>query len=243
MIRTMLDRHRRMLVERGYTLLDDVTGDSQADEELRCFGDILPQYDGSLRYQVKAGEGFEIRHYSKSANTVLAHTEAPGWDPPPRLLALHCKTQAQCGLGHTQLADALTFVASLAGHERSALHEREIFWPGRNLEGGIAQGVRKPVLERTADNGDIVRFSYNLLTAGCYEPLVHQQVSFDRLPLGALGVKLAERATAFFQAAGISILIPDRSVLVWDNQRMMHARTAYRDSRRHLTRYWLGEPI
>jgi alpha-ketoglutarate-dependent taurine dioxygenase len=38
------------------------------------------------------------------------------------------------------------------------------------------------------------------------------------------------------------VLIPEGAILLWDNQRMLHARSAYRDLRRRLTRYWLAEP-
>jgi alpha-ketoglutarate-dependent taurine dioxygenase len=36
------------------------------------------------------------------------------------------------------------------------------------------------------------------------------------------------------------VLIPENHVLIWDNQRMVHARSAYTDKRRHLTRYWIA---
>ncbi|MCT6777198.1 TauD/TfdA family dioxygenase [Streptomyces rubiginosohelvolus] len=236
---TALDVHTWELAENGYTVLDGIHTDEEAAEALRTFGELVPQYDGSLRYQVKAAPGFEERRYSKSVNTILVHTEAPGWNPPPSYLALHCRVQATCGSGHTELADMRRFVDSLSEKDRAALHERGIEWLGHNTGGVGTEGVLRPVVERTDSGREILRFSYNLLTTGQYDPPVDASVDPAELPLGSFGVHLAEQAEEFFRQEKISVLIPEDSVLVWDNQRMVHARSAYRDAKRHLTRYWI----
>ncbi|MGW7002421.1 TauD/TfdA family dioxygenase [Streptomyces sp. NPDC054933] len=238
---TTVDVHTKELVEQGYTLLDGITTDDQAAEALRQLGEPIPQYDGALRHQVKAAPGFEGRRYSKSTNTILVHTEAPGWNPPPRYLALHCRVQAKCGSGHTELADARAFVAQLGEADRRLVYERTVDWVGHNTGGTGSSGVRRPAVERTADGREIVRFSYNLLTAGHYDPPVDAEVRPEDLPLGAAGIELARQAEEFFREHKVSVLIPEDSVLVWDNQRMLHARSSYTDVRRHLTRYWLAE--
>lgn len=227
------------LSDQGFTLIDDVETDEEAGEVLGAFGRIMPQYDGSLRYQVKAVPGFEERRYSKSVNTILVHTEAPGWDPAPGYLALHCRVQATCGSGHTELADMRRFVASLSTRDRAALYEHEVEWLGHNTGGVGTQGCRRPVVERVADGREIIRFSYNLLTAGQYDPPVDASVEPADLPLGSFGIHLAEQAEEFFREHKVSVLIPEDSILLWDNQRMVHARSAYQDARRHLTRYWI----
>ncbi|WP_335934658.1 TauD/TfdA family dioxygenase [Streptomyces sp. PTD5-9] len=237
---TALDVHTWELAERGYTVLDGIRTDEEAAAALHAFGDLIPQYDGALRYQVKAAPGFEERRYSKSVNTILVHTEAPGWNPPPGYLALHCRVQATCGSGHTELADMRRFVESLSDGDRAVLYEREIEWLGHNTGGVGTEGVRRPVVERTADGEEILRFSYNLLTTGQYDPPVDASVDASELPLGSFGVHLAEQAEEFFRQEKVSVLIPEDSVLVWDNQRMVHARSAYRDAKRHLTRYWIA---
>ncbi|MCQ1577956.1 MULTISPECIES: TauD/TfdA family dioxygenase [Streptomyces] len=237
---TALDVHAWELAEYGYTVLDGIHTDEEAAEALRAFGELVPQYDGSLRYQVKAAPGFEERRYSKSVNTILVHTEAPGWNPPPSYLALHCRVQATCGSGHTELADMRRFVDALSEKDRAALHERGIEWLGHNTGGVGTEGVLRPVVERTDSGQEILRFSYNLLTTGQYDPPVDASVDPAELPLGSFGVHLAEQAEEFFRQEKISVLIPEDSVLVWDNQRMVHARSAYRDARRHLTRYWIA---
>ncbi|OCC10045.1 TauD/TfdA family dioxygenase [Streptomyces sp. PTY087I2] len=237
---TALDVHTWELAEYGYTVLDGIRTDEEAAEALRAFGELVPQYDGSLRYQVKAAPGFEERRYSKSVNTILVHTEAPGWNPPPSYLALHCRVQATCGSGHTELADMRRFVDALSEKDRAALHERGIEWLGHNTGGVGTEGVLRPVVERTDSGQEILRFSYNLLTTGQYDPPVNASVDPAELPLGSFGVRLAEQAEEFFRQEKISVLIPEDSVLVWDNQRMVHARSAYRDAKRHLTRYWIA---
>jgi Taurine catabolism dioxygenase TauD, TfdA family. len=125
---TIVDVHTHELADQGYTVLDGIRTDQEAAYALRRFGGLVPQYDGALRYQVKAAPGFEGRRYSKSTNTIGVHTEAPGWDPPPRYLALHCRVQARCGSGHTELADAGAFVASLDGAARRALYTEPVDW-------------------------------------------------------------------------------------------------------------------
>lgn len=55
--------------------------------ELLCqIGELIPQYHGTLTHEVTYRPGNEGCSYSQSANTILAHTEAPGWDPSPPTL-------------------------------------------------------------------------------------------------------------------------------------------------------------
>ena len=236
---SIVRHHTQELVDRGYTLLEGIHSDEEATAALSHFGQLMPQYDGQLRYQVKAVPGYEHRRYSKSTNTIKVHTEAPGWQPPPRYLALHCRVQATCGSGHTDLADARAFLASLDDDMQRTMRERQVDWLGHNTAGSGGTGVRRPSVERTGDGREIIRFSYNLLTAGHYDPLLEASPSPESLPLGRRGLDLAEQAVAFFREHRVSILIPEDAVLLWDNQRTVHARSEYTDTRRHLTRYWL----
>lgn len=232
--------HKREIVQQGFTLIEDIRSDQQAVTTLAAFGKLMPQYDGSLSYQVKAAPGFERRSYSKSVNTILVHTEAPGWNPPPKCLALHCRIQASCGGGHTDLADMRALTASLSEEERAALERDAVEWPGHNMAGTGVAGVSRPIVERGDDGEEVFRFSYNLLTTGQYDPPVDTITAPADLPLGDFGVRLTKQAEEFFREYRVSVLIPRDCILVWDNHRMVHARSAYRDSRRHLTRYWIA---
>ena len=49
------------LTENGYALIDGIFDDLAAAEALQHFGTLVPQYDGELRYQVKAVPGYEDR--------------------------------------------------------------------------------------------------------------------------------------------------------------------------------------
>jgi hypothetical protein len=240
---TESDSPNSSLAEQGYWLIDGVETDDDAERALRSFGTLVRQYDGAIRNQVKAVSGYENYRYSKSVNTILVHSEAPGWNPPPRYLALHCRTQATCGGGHTDLVEAWSFIASLPDSLREQMRCRIVHWPGHNTAGVAGAGVRAPMIQSTGSGREIVRFSYNLLTRGHYDPPIDGESDPDTLPLGRDGVTLAERAAEFFAERRTQILIPEGSILIWDNQRMFHARSAYQDRRRHLTRYWLAEDV
>lgn len=241
-MRGIFEAHGRELDARGYSLLEGPVDSGQAIDILESFGALVPQPDGTLANEVKASPGFEKLHHTKSPNTIQVHTEAPGWRVPPRYLALHCHVQAACGGGQTELADMHAFIASLDDRLRHLVCEREIDWPSYASKDPEDTGIRRPIIERAARR-QIIRMSYNLLTTGAYAPTVDEPPSPELLPLGAEGADLAARILEFFRLSKMSVLIPEGAILLWDNQRMLHARSAYRDLRRHLTRYWLAEPV
>ncbi|QDY80281.1 TauD/TfdA family dioxygenase [Streptomyces qinzhouensis] len=229
--------HKKELDARGYTLLDSVSS-GEAMEILRHFGVTVRQPNGELTNEVKAQPGFENRHHAKSPNAVQVHTEAPGWSAPPRFLALHCHVQAACGGGQTAVADLRAFIADLDEETRRLVCERPIDWPSYVVGD---PGVRRPIIEATVRH-PIIRMSYNLLKTGAYAPSVDEAKDPRSCPLGSQGVDLADRVLEFFRLTKTSLLIPEGAILLWDNQRLLHARSAYSDLRRHLTRYWLAEP-
>ncbi|MFD9425663.1 TauD/TfdA family dioxygenase [Streptomyces sp. NPDC060054] len=53
---------------------------------------------------------------------------------------------------------------------------------------------------------------------------------------------MADQIVEFFRLNKTSILFAEGAILLWDNQRLVHGRSAYSDPHRHLTRYWLAEP-
>jgi hypothetical protein len=94
------------------------------------------------------------------------------------------------------------------------------------------------MLSTDATGNTIARFSYNLLTTSDYDPALGAEVDVRRLPLGEAGRRLAHRVSDLFGELSTSVLIPDGALLIWDNQRMLHARSEYADRSRHLTRFW-----
>lgn len=224
----------------GFVVIDGVESPDRLRSVLTGFGRVMPQYDGRLTYEVRAEPGFDDRAYSKSQNEIRAHTEAPGWQPPPKYLALWCHVQARGGGGETCLADVKAYLRALDTATVRQLRSRTVAWGGTNTSGTGSAGVVAPILMPDGSGDEVLRFSYNLLTSGEYDPPLSGEVPPERMPLGRFGVDLAHQVHEHFRAAALRISIPENAVLVWDNQRMAHARTPYVDPRRHLTRYWIA---
>jgi TfdA family taurine catabolism dioxygenase TauD len=226
------DANLRRLDQWGYVVVPDVGNQTAAEEIVRSVGELIPQYHGRLSHEVTYRPGNDHRSYSQSANTILAHTEAPGWHPSPAYLALFCHRQARCGGGHTDLLDVRRLVAALDADELAMMTEADLHFPGPD------GGFHGPMLSSDAAGNTVARFSYNLLTTSDYDPALGAEVEGRRLPLGEAGRRLAHRVSDLFRELRTSVLIPDGALLIWDNQRMLHARSEYADRSRHLTRFW-----
>ena len=127
--------NQRRLDQWGYVVVPDVGNLAAAEELVRSVGDLIPQYNGRFTHDVTYRPGNDHRAYSQSANTILAHTEAPGWDPSPAYLALFCHRQARCGGGHTDLLDVRKLVGALNADELALMTDAELHFPGPN--GGV----------------------------------------------------------------------------------------------------------
>jgi hypothetical protein len=217
---------RRRLDQWGYVVVDNLESLTAAEELVRSVGELIPQHDGLLTHEVT---------YSRSPNTILAHTEAPGRHPSPAYLALFCHRQARCGGGHTNLLDARRLVGALDADELALMTDAELHFPGPD------GGVHSTMLSTDADGNTVTRFSYNLLSTSDYHPTRGADVDPFRLPLGEAGRRLAHRVSNVFRTQGTSVLIPGGSLLIWDNQRMLHGQSKYRDRARHLTRFWSSD--
>jgi hypothetical protein len=234
-VRISVCQAQEILDRDGYVIVPGMIDQTAAEAYLRGVGDLIPQYNGSLVHQVTYRPGNDDRAYSQSANTILAHTEAPGWNPSPAYLALYCHRQARCGGGHTDLLDVRTVAAELDADDLALMTDREMFFPG---PGG---GTTTTMLSTAPSGRTVARFSYNLLVAGDYDPALEVAVDAARLPLGEPGRSLAARVSDLFRRLRTSVLIPEHAVLIWDNQRILHARSQYEDRARHLTRFWVGD--
>lgn len=227
--------NQRRLDQWGYVVIPDVGNLGAAEAMVRSVGELIPQYQGTLAHEVTYRPGNDHRAYSQSANTILAHTEAPGWNPSPAYLALFCHRQARCGGGRTDLLDARKLLAALDPAEIALMTEAEIHFPGPH------GGVRTTMLSTDTAGNTVARFSYNLLTTSDYDPALDTAVDQSGLPLGEAGRRLAQRISDLFAEMRTSVLIPDGALLIWDNQRMLHARSRYADRARHLTRFFCGD--
>jgi alpha-ketoglutarate-dependent taurine dioxygenase len=235
---------RASLAERGWVVVPDVPDPRDAERLLQTLGVLLEQYNGAVRHQVRARPGFEALQYSQSRNGITPHTEAPGMRRPPRYLALHCHRQARCGGGQTLLADGYAFAASLPEPLAAQARERLIRF---DLATGARDGGRvphaAPLLAEGEPHADgrtpIVRFSYNVLRDNSLNAPVHEDLN-DVDELDPFNAELCRRCLDFVRTRGCAALPADGSLLIFDNWRMLHARDAYSDPDRHLTRYWVG---
>jgi hypothetical protein len=242
-IAATLDVAHEQLSRKGWTLLTPPMVEGGVCAALERFGVIVPQYNGEKTWEVKMRPGFENVPYSQSRNAIGPHTEVPVGDPPPRYLALHCHRQARCGEGHTRLADGLSFVRSLDLELQRYAHEVPVEFAA-TLVPGIAKRQTLSVPIVSARKGrTIFRFSYNQFLYGDVNPseaaLASASARVERGdPLAPLA-RLAVLAQAYFETEAVPVLIPDGHLMIWDNHRLIHARSTYADPARHLTRYWL----
>lgn len=226
----------RELHDRGYVVIPDLGGVEEAAEVISSFGDLVPQYSGKLTHEITYRPGNESRSYSQSTNTILAHTEAPGWSTSPAFIGLYCHQQARCGGGHTDLLSADDLLLHLNPTHVQQMQSLLDF-PGPPG----SSSLRAPMLERDARGRSRLRFSYNLLAHGEFDPDLDTPAEGADLPLGAEGRLLAQHVNEVFAKHRTSVLIPDNALLIWDNRRLLHARSEYEDKGRHFTRFWFTD--
>jgi hypothetical protein len=216
---TLSHTARRRLDQWGYVVVDGVESLTAAEELVRSVGELIPQYSGLTR-EVTHRPGNDGRSYSHSTKTISAHTEAPGWHPSPAYLALFCHRERRRGARHIDLFDVRKLVGALDAEELALMTDAELHFPGPD------GGVHTTMLSTDADGNTVTRFSYDLLTAA------------DDDPLGEAGRRLAHRINDVFRELRTSVVIPDGSLLILDNQRMLHARPEHHDRTRRLTEFW-----
>ncbi|MGS1003680.1 TauD/TfdA family dioxygenase [Burkholderia glumae] len=236
----LLDTARAELDRQGWTVLPPQAFGAGVRETLARFGTIVPQYNGQDTWEVRVKPGFEKVPYSQSRNGIGPHTEVPVGAPPPRYLALHCHRQARCGQGHTRLADGVAFCRSLPPELQRFVSEVPVTFAATLVPGTRSrQTLTVPIMSRDGER-PVFRFSYNQFLYGDVNP---SEDALERAPSGEGAdtplARLAKLAQAYFEADAVPVLIPDGHLLIWDNHRLIHARSTFTDPERHLTRYWL----
>ena len=229
---------RGRLATHGWVIVPGVGSREDAEALLGELGELLEQYDGVVRHEVKAQPGFDHLQYTYSRNGITPHTEAPGMAKPPRYLALHCHRQARCGGGQTLLADGYAFVDSLGGQLAAEARERPVRFD--LVPGAGPDAIAAPIYTK-ATNGTppVVRYSYSVLRDNSLAAPTHED-ELDLAGLEPFKAELCRRGVEFVRDRGARALAPDGGVMVFDNWRVVHARAGYKDPERHLTRYWVG---
>ncbi len=235
-----LDGYKLLLEKQGWVILSPGFVKDNPELALSGFGQILLQFNGKKKFEVRYRPSFDNLPYSQSKNGIGPHTEAPVYDPPPCFLALHCHVQAKCGGGQTQLADGFEFYNSLDEELKKIAREKSISFSATAQPGYSGKLEHSTCIISNVEKKPIFRFSYNQFYYGDVNPSDCTTTLTPKTDDEECLRRIAKLGETFFNDNSISILIPEKSILIWDNQRLMHARVRYTDTSRHLTRYWLS---
>jgi alpha-ketoglutarate-dependent taurine dioxygenase len=222
------DAYRSLLDRNGYVYLDRVPGDFDHLGFLKRLGPPLPQYDGELVWSIKADPRYDGMYHSLNTKELTPHTECTEFETtPPRYLALWCLVPPADGKGQTILADMYSFLETLTPAERVMLGSRRYeFAATAGLQSmRFGRSAVHPILEDRGAARPLMRFSYSCI--------VHDDDPFV--------LDIRARVLDFVDRTHVAIEYSPGALLVWDNHRVVHSRTAYQDRRRHLRRVWLGE--
>lgn len=216
------------LAEYGSVYVDDIPeGFDHAAFLSGLLGPLLPQYDGQKVWSIKAEPGFDDVYHSLNTKRLTPHTECYEWqDTPPKYLALWCLVPNSDPGGQTTLADGRAFLDTLAEEERELLRSRRYHYVS---SAGLQQmslglSAEHPVLEERPGREPILRFTCQCIA--------------DADPFC---VDIGRRLQEFFDKNKAEIDFTPRSLLIWDNHRILHSRNAFSDPKRHLRRVWIAE--
>jgi len=173
--------------------------------------------------------------FSESLGEAPLHTDSAFTPRPERYNALYVVRQSRCGGGHTVLVDGSRFLADFANTESGGdciRFMRETDYPFR-VPDAFFTGERFITAKILADK-PLIRFRYDCIERG-----------FDLCP------DLATDAHRFFcalfrdaiemHASRNTFLMEDGDLIVYDNTRLLHGRTDFRDPLRYLIRVRMHE--
>jgi len=190
------------------------------------------QENGEYIYPVKASKEKASLSHSQSQNAVQPHTDG-SYSRPPHYLAIKGVNAARCGGGLTQLFDVREFL-------RCKLTEMEIkhlmLTKYRFSSNDGSEQTFSSVVEFPKPTELRFRFSYNNLVFGESSP----DLSKILKPQDSLIQDIANRLLEDFAANHFAVRVKKNGLLIFDNWIFCHARTAYKDTSRHLLRAWFG---
>jgi alpha-ketoglutarate-dependent taurine dioxygenase len=215
--------YTKLLTINGYVHVVDVPDDFDHVEFLGSFGDFMPSPDGALVGDMVPEAGMDGIYHSGNRQALVPHTEGYDLDHlPPRYLALWCVVPPSGEGGETTLLDGYKLLDALADGERKHLETENYTWTlaaGLRSQ-GMAYEAQHPVVE-SVDDTLLLRFSYNNL----------------RRPEGDETVAaFLDGGKQRFDEQHVKVRYRPNDLLHWDNWRMLHARNAFEDPRRHLKR-------
>jgi alpha-ketoglutarate-dependent taurine dioxygenase len=217
---------RSMVDEHGYVLMTNVPDAFDPVGFCRRLGPFVPNYNGAVVGDVRPEPGMDDVYHAGNTRPLTPHSEGYDFEVlPPRYIALWCVHPAEGDGGETTLADTRPWVDDLPVDERERLAKQEYDW--KTTDGvrrlGLDLNTRHPVLAEFADT-TVVRFSCNNLLRDDDDPVVALQGEWqDR-----------------YLREHVAVPYRRNDMLVWDNWRLLHARNAFSDRRRHLRRIQIG---
>lgn len=232
---TLADEMADAIGAHGYVCVDGVPDNLDYLSVLSLLGTPLPQYQGELIRDIRpdpAMEEFEVS--ALNTKPLVAHTEHFEFTGlPPRYVALWAVEPARGPGGETTIADGYELLSTFSQQEQAIMTTREFEWrsPASLTAEGVREAAYHPIAEHTPW-GVVVRFSGREMRC--------------RAPGGGyaddpLLIEYRDRGLRFFELSCHPIKIARNSLLVWDNWRMLHSRTGFSDSRRHLRRVMLDQ--
>ena len=208
----------------GFGLLENVpTKPETILEVVNLFGYVRDTNYGPL---------FEVRVEPNPANLAFTnrgigmHTDNPYRDPVPGLQLLHCLVNDSDG-GQSQLVDGFAVAEKIRQHHADAF-KLLTTWPVgfRYRDDATDLQAARPLIELDS-RGEVVGLRYNSRSAQTFSlpPEVMAEYYRAYRTLGEL-LHLPEAKIEFRLASG--------QLMIFDNQRVLHGRSAYTEGARHL---------
>lgn len=223
-----IENYRRSLSDDGYLFVENLPDGFDHLYFAQEFGRVMQQYDGSVIWPVKADPQFDTLYHSRNTQQLMPHTECYEFNGiPPKYLVLWCVSPAHCGGGQTMLYDTDKYFNDLDPADLEYLKSTKVTY---NASSGIQKSIqlsaRHTVLTDIENSRSLVRFSRNCMDHG----------GDDRMEA------LAQGLVDTFERDHFDISWNKNDLLIWDNQRMLHNRSAFADRSRELHRLWMSNP-
>lgn len=221
----------------GFALVEGFDNADQSRDFLEAGWALMPQYDGQLVNEVKPRDKYKNLPLSQALGEIGPHTEGVAYQVPPQYLALFCVTPAEIG-GETCIYDGLKVFTGLDRSQWDfCCNEHFDFMTEGNYAGESKQHSVKPIVLRNEKDQLQFNFSSNFFTYGDVNPVSHS-VELEESESGLLG-GIVSQIMSECEQNEMSIRIPENTLLIWDNYRMLHGRKGFADPNRHLRRFWL----
>ncbi len=228
----------------GHVLIHNVQAE-ECPRILSSIGNIVSRPNGESSYNVKAETGYADYYFTKSTNGIGCHTEEPYLATPPRYLALYCIEPAQCGGGQTKLYCPMNdYIRHLSMDDMALLKNIQVQFKAN--QNAVTNSIfdmfqaNYPLLQEDDNGKKILRYSHNLFFYGD----INANIKGDDRVIRGLHPqvqKIIKEINSHYQENSLNITIPKSSLLIWDNHRLLHGRSPFMDTRRHLERYCLSD--